>query len=63
VHALILAAAVALTCHTAPPHQGCQCLCAPTSTRAGGLIYMCRKKQWYCPKPAAPPKSHSRAPG
>ena len=61
--ALMLAATVALTCHGAPPRQGCQCLCAPTSTRAAGLIYMCRKKQWYCPRPAAPPRPHGRGPG
>ena len=54
---LILVAAVTLTCHGAPPRQGCQCLCAPSSTRAAGLIYMCLEKRWYCPKPTATPRA------
>lgn len=50
-----------LICHGPAPRAECQCLCAPTSTRAGGLIYLCQKKQWYCPAPppakAPPPKA------
>ena len=59
---MLLAAAAALTCHGAPPHSGCQCLCALTAARPAGLIYMCTKKIWYCPRPAAPKKSHRGRP-
>ncbi|MGA2952286.1 MAG: hypothetical protein ABSD80_08640 [Caulobacteraceae bacterium] len=49
-----------LVCHGPAPQPACQCLCAPTSSRAGGLIYLCQKKQWYCPAPpakTAPPRA------
>ncbi len=50
---MLLAAAAGLACHGAPPHPGCQCLCAPSDTRAAGLIYLCKQRTWFCPKPAA----------
>jgi hypothetical protein len=55
---MLLAAAAAhppLVCHGPPPKPDCQCMCAPTATHAGGLIYMCQRKQWFCPPPAKTP--------
>jgi hypothetical protein len=37
-------------CKAAAPRHDCQCMCAPTQTRAAGLIYMCLGKRWYCPR-------------
>jgi hypothetical protein len=37
-------------CKGSAPRHDCQCMCAPTQTRAGGLIYMCLGKRWYCPR-------------
>ena len=59
----MLAAAAALTCHGAPPRAGCPCLYALTDARPAGLIYMCTKKIWYCPRPAAAKKAARPKPG
>jgi hypothetical protein len=50
---MLLAAAAALACHGPAPHPDCQCICSPTDTQAAGVIYMCKKRSWFCPKPAA----------
>jgi hypothetical protein len=58
---MLLAAAAALACHGPAPRAGCQCICAPTDTQAAGLIYMCKQRSWFCPKPAPPGPHKAKA--
>jgi hypothetical protein len=62
---MFLAASAALACHGAPPKADCQCLCPPSETQAAGLIYLCKQRRWFCPKPAAavaPPRKAKAKP-
>jgi hypothetical protein len=60
---ILIVAAAALACHGPAPQADCQCICTPSDTQPAGLIYVCKQRRWFCPKPAAslPPKRKSQA--
>ena len=58
---MLVAAAAVLACHGPAPHADCQCICSPTDTQPAGVIYMCKRRSWFCPKPAGPLPVHHRS--
>lgn len=60
---MLLVAAAALACHGPAPRPDCQCICSPTDTQAAGDIYICKRRSWFCPRPAAAtPAQHKPRP-
>lgn len=58
---MLLAAAAALACHGPAPRPDCQCICSPSDTQAAGVIYLCKRRSWFCPKPATPAPHKTKA--